>query len=174
MIILLYQWQLQMLDSAHLANPDCNWWLKGDGCDVVGGLGESTRLVWGCWPQRWWGTTIVPVIPKPSRLHCLHDNHFWHNCQPIRKAQISCCKKKSSSWKVYVYLTVYTELIIVYICICIALKDAHRIYSQKLSEGKCRYNALFSAGWTVEELQKLMEQHQNITQCQCSSRLPRR
>ncbi len=35
-----------MLESAHLANPDCNWWLKGDGCDVVGGLGESTRLVW--------------------------------------------------------------------------------------------------------------------------------
>ncbi|XP_064394345.1 uncharacterized protein LOC135341643 isoform X2 [Halichondria panicea] len=38
--------QLKMLESAHLANPDCNWWLKGDRCDVVGGLGESTRFVW--------------------------------------------------------------------------------------------------------------------------------
>lgn len=35
-----------MLESASLTNPDCNWWLKGDGCDIVGGLGESTRLVW--------------------------------------------------------------------------------------------------------------------------------
>ena len=35
-----------MLESAHFANPDCNWWLKGDGCDIVQGLGESTRLVW--------------------------------------------------------------------------------------------------------------------------------
>ncbi len=35
-----------MLESVHLANPDCNWWLKGDRCDVVGGLGESTRFVW--------------------------------------------------------------------------------------------------------------------------------
>lgn len=45
----------------------------------------------------------------------------------------------------------------------IAIKDAHKIYSDKFSEGTCRSNALFSAGWTVEELQKLMEEHQNIT-----------
>lgn len=35
-----------MLETAHRSNPDCNWWLKGDGCDLVDGLGESMRLEW--------------------------------------------------------------------------------------------------------------------------------
>ena len=35
-----------MLDTAHRCNPDCNWWLKGDGCDILSGLGESMRLQW--------------------------------------------------------------------------------------------------------------------------------
>lgn len=38
--------QLKMLETAQSASPDCNWWLKGDGCDLVEGLGESTRLIW--------------------------------------------------------------------------------------------------------------------------------
>ncbi len=37
---------MKMLEAAHRANPHCNWWLKGDGCDVVSGLGESMRLQW--------------------------------------------------------------------------------------------------------------------------------
>lgn len=35
-----------MLDSAHRSNPNTHWWLKGDGCDLVAGLGESMRLQW--------------------------------------------------------------------------------------------------------------------------------
>lgn len=35
-----------MLETAHKGNPDCNWWLKGDGCDLISGLGESMRLQW--------------------------------------------------------------------------------------------------------------------------------
>ena len=35
-----------MLDTAQRCNPDCNWWLKGDGCDLVSGLGESMHLQW--------------------------------------------------------------------------------------------------------------------------------
>ena len=35
-----------MLETAHRSNPNCNWWLKGDGCDLVAGLGESIRLEW--------------------------------------------------------------------------------------------------------------------------------
>ena len=35
-----------MLETAHRSNPNCNWWIKGDGCDVVGCLGESMRLQW--------------------------------------------------------------------------------------------------------------------------------
>lgn len=34
------------MDSAAKANPDVYWWIKGDGCDVVGGLGESVSGVW--------------------------------------------------------------------------------------------------------------------------------
>ncbi len=37
---------MNILDAAHQSNPNCNWWIKGDGCDVVSGIGESVRLEW--------------------------------------------------------------------------------------------------------------------------------
>ncbi len=45
----------------------------------------------------------------------------------------------------------------------IALKSAEESYRVKTVEGKCGSNSLFSAGWTVEELQKLLKDHQEIT-----------
>lgn len=38
--------QMHVLDEAAKQHPNAWWWLKGDGCDLVPGLGESTRLVW--------------------------------------------------------------------------------------------------------------------------------
>ena len=35
-----------MLDAALRSNPNAQWWLKGDGCDIVAGVGESVRLEW--------------------------------------------------------------------------------------------------------------------------------
>lgn len=35
-----------MLDQAHAAHPDAQWWIKGDGCDVVCGLKESVTHQW--------------------------------------------------------------------------------------------------------------------------------
>ena len=40
--------------------------------------------------------------------------------------------------------------------------DAEKIYREKTREGTCGANALFSAGWTVEELQKLINDDQHI------------
>ncbi len=45
----------------------------------------------------------------------------------------------------------------------IALKSAEEDYRDKSVAGKCGSNSLFSAGWTVEELQKLLKDHQQIT-----------
>ena len=34
------------MDAANNANPGTYWWIKGDGCDVVPGLGESVAGEW--------------------------------------------------------------------------------------------------------------------------------
>ena len=38
--------QVTTLKDAHKLHPTANWWIKGDGCDVVSGLEESVRLEW--------------------------------------------------------------------------------------------------------------------------------
>ena len=38
--------QTIVLDEAAQAHPDSWWWLKTDGCDIVKGLKESTKLQW--------------------------------------------------------------------------------------------------------------------------------
>ena len=38
--------QTHMLDEAAKNHPDSWWWIKADGCDLIGGLSESTRGVW--------------------------------------------------------------------------------------------------------------------------------
>ena len=35
-----------MLDEAARTHTDAWWWVKADGCDLLSGLGESTRLQW--------------------------------------------------------------------------------------------------------------------------------
>ena len=35
-----------MLDYAAASQPDTQWWIKGDGCDLVSGLSESVRMEW--------------------------------------------------------------------------------------------------------------------------------
>ena len=53
-------------------------------------------------------------------------------------------------------------VVIVNLITYIALADAQKTYHEKWSEGK-RSTALFEAGWTVEERQKLLQDHQEIT-----------
>ena len=38
--------QTVVIDEAAKAHPNSWWWVKADGCDLVSGLGESTRCVW--------------------------------------------------------------------------------------------------------------------------------
>ena len=38
--------QVKLLDSAARSQPGTNWWIKGDGCDLLAGLTESIRLEW--------------------------------------------------------------------------------------------------------------------------------
>ena len=38
--------QLSVLDEANRAHPGIWWWVKGDGCDIKGGLGESLTHIW--------------------------------------------------------------------------------------------------------------------------------
>ena len=38
--------QFSSLDEANNVHPNAVWWIKGDGCDVVEGLGESTKKIW--------------------------------------------------------------------------------------------------------------------------------
>ena len=38
--------QLSVLDEAAHTHPNCWWWIKTDGCDLVSGLGESVRGEW--------------------------------------------------------------------------------------------------------------------------------
>ena len=35
-----------MLDEANKAHPRVWWWVKGDGCDIKAGLGESLTHIW--------------------------------------------------------------------------------------------------------------------------------
>lgn len=35
-----------VLDKANKAHPGVWWWVKGDGTDIVAGLGESVKHVW--------------------------------------------------------------------------------------------------------------------------------
>ena len=39
-----YDCPVTMLDAAAASNPDSRWWLKGDGCDLVTGLGEPVCI----------------------------------------------------------------------------------------------------------------------------------
>lgn len=34
------------MDKAAILHPNAVWWIKGDGCDVVTGLGESVSNLW--------------------------------------------------------------------------------------------------------------------------------
>ena len=36
--------QVSVLDEASRTHPNVWWWIKADGCDLVEGLGESTKL----------------------------------------------------------------------------------------------------------------------------------
>lgn len=38
--------QTLLLNSASKANPHANWWIKGDGADIVPGICESEDLKW--------------------------------------------------------------------------------------------------------------------------------
>ena len=38
--------QAAVLDEASRTHPNAWWWVKTDGCDLIEGLGESTRLDW--------------------------------------------------------------------------------------------------------------------------------
>ena len=38
--------QVSVLDEASRTHPNVWWWIKADGCDLVEGLGESTKLDW--------------------------------------------------------------------------------------------------------------------------------
>jgi len=38
--------QSTVLDQANKAHPGVWWWVKGDGCDLKSGLGESLSHVW--------------------------------------------------------------------------------------------------------------------------------
>ena len=38
--------QISVLDEANKAHPGVWWWIKGDGCDIKAGLGESLTHVW--------------------------------------------------------------------------------------------------------------------------------
>ena len=38
--------QAAVLDEASRTHPNAWWWIKTDGCDLIEGLGESTRLDW--------------------------------------------------------------------------------------------------------------------------------
>ena len=35
-----------MLEDAARVHPEAWWWVKADGCDIVGGLKESVKLDW--------------------------------------------------------------------------------------------------------------------------------
>ena len=35
-----------VLEEANKAHPGVWWWVKGDGCDITAGLGESVRYIW--------------------------------------------------------------------------------------------------------------------------------
>lgn len=37
---------MSVLEEANKAHPGVWWWVKGDGCDITTGLGESVRNVW--------------------------------------------------------------------------------------------------------------------------------
>ena len=37
---------MAVLDRANEAHPGVWWWVKGDGTDVIAGLGESVKHVW--------------------------------------------------------------------------------------------------------------------------------
>jgi len=37
---------VNVLDEAAKLNHDTWWWLKVDGCDLIKGLKESTKLMW--------------------------------------------------------------------------------------------------------------------------------
>ena len=37
---------MAILDKACTLHPQANWWIKGDGCDLVSGLEESLQQEW--------------------------------------------------------------------------------------------------------------------------------
>lgn len=37
---------MSVLDEASRTHPNSWWWVKADGCDLVEGFGESTKLDW--------------------------------------------------------------------------------------------------------------------------------
>ena len=59
------------LDEASRVHPNARWWIKADGCNIISGLEESTRLEWNGDVD--FGTSEVQVLHKLycDRLNCL-------------------------------------------------------------------------------------------------------
>ena len=53
------------LDKASKLHPNARWWIKADGCDIISGLEESTRLEWNGDVD--FGTSEVQVLYKMYR-----------------------------------------------------------------------------------------------------------
>ena len=53
------------LDEASRLHPNARWWIKADGCNIINGLEESTRLEWNGDVD--FGTCEVQVLYKMYR-----------------------------------------------------------------------------------------------------------
>lgn len=58
------------LDEASRLHPHGRWWIKADGCDIISGLEESTRLEWNGDVD--FGTSEVQVLHKMYRDRLNH------------------------------------------------------------------------------------------------------
>ena len=59
------------MDEASRVHPNTRWWIKADGCNIISGLEESTRLEWNGDVD--FGTSEVQILYKVycDRLNCL-------------------------------------------------------------------------------------------------------
>ena len=57
------------MDKANKAHPGVWWWVKGDGTDIIPGLGESVKQIWS-----------GDVDLADGKLQALYDEYLQQQC----------------------------------------------------------------------------------------------
>ena len=171
-----------VLEEANKAHPGVWWWIKGDGCDITSGLGESVKHIWS-----------GDVDLGDGKLQALHDEyrkrrHFveglgldgrqgqWDISMDLLTLESALAADLdfivSGTVTVYMYTCMHLCLhkntclstwCLWYIFISFSeLSTSSNEYSVRLASGKTAEKTLRKLAWKVDDLSHLSDDGRKI------------